>query len=203
MPTIRISLLRGVCQTPAYVAYELGLFRDAGIDALLNIAATAWQIPHLFKHGQCDFSIMPWTRVAAGATSGEPMVVVAGSGIEEAAMVVRYPLTPDQVRSVSIPREGGIKDLTAAALIENLGWQNVEIRRQPSGDGAIIALFGQGADAASMVEPYATMMTELGVGRVIRRTGDVWPGAPGSRRPHRPPARSPYPGTVCPDGRAA
>jgi ABC-type nitrate/sulfonate/bicarbonate transport system substrate-binding protein len=51
--------------------------------------------------------------------------------------------------------------------------------RQPSGDGAIIAFFGQGVDAASMVEPYATMMEILGVGRVIRRTGDLWKGAPG------------------------
>ncbi len=179
MTKIKFSLLRGVCQTPAYVAHEQGFYRDSGLDTQLDIAATAWLIPHQFKNGQCDFSIMPWTRVAAGAAAGESMTVVAGSGIEEAALVVRADLAPEAVRSVSIPREGGIKDLTAMALIEDMGWKDVEILRQPSGDGAIIALFGQGADAASMVEPYATMMEELGVGRVIRRTGDVWKGAPG------------------------
>src|SRR5690606_28950273 len=42
-----------------------------------------------------------------------------------------------------------------------------------------ISLFGQGTDAASMVEPYATMMEMLDVGRIVRRTGDVWSGAPG------------------------
>jgi ABC-type nitrate/sulfonate/bicarbonate transport system substrate-binding protein len=30
-----------------------------------------------------------------------------------------------------------------------------------------------------MVEPYATMLEVRGLGRVVRRTGDVWPGAPG------------------------
>ena len=30
--------------------------------------------------------------------------------------------------------------------------------RMPSGDGAILALVGQGADAASMIEPYATCL---------------------------------------------
>lgn len=179
MSMIRLSLLRGVCQTPAYVAHEQGLFFDAGLETQLDMAATAWLIPHQFNSGQCDFAIMPWTRVAGGAAAGESMIVVAGSGIEEAALVVRRGLAPEEVRSVSIPREGGIKDLTAMALIENMGWKDVEILRQPSGDGAIIALFGQGADAASMVEPYATLMEELGVGRVIRRTGDVWKGAPG------------------------
>jgi ABC-type nitrate/sulfonate/bicarbonate transport system substrate-binding protein len=65
------------------------------------------------------------------------------------------------------------------ALLEDLGWTDVDILRQPSGDGAIIAFFGQGVDAASMVEPYATMLETMGVGYIARRTGDIWPGAPG------------------------
>ena len=107
------------------------------------------------------------------------MMLLCGSGVEEAAIVVRNGLDPADVRSVAIPREGGMKDLTALGLIESLGWQTVEQRRFPSGDGAIICFFGRGADAASMVEPYAAMLEELGVGRVVRRTGDIWPGAPG------------------------
>jgi ABC-type nitrate/sulfonate/bicarbonate transport system substrate-binding protein len=64
-------------------------------------------------------------------------------------------------------------------LIEDLGWSGCDLRRFPSGDGAIIAFVGEGVDAASMVEPYAAMMERLGIGRAVRRTGDVWPGAPG------------------------
>jgi len=40
-------------------------------------------------------------------------------------------------------------------------------------------LVGHGADAASMVEPFATALEEQAVGWVASRTGDVWPGAPG------------------------
>jgi ABC-type nitrate/sulfonate/bicarbonate transport system substrate-binding protein len=122
---------------------------------------------------------MPWTRVVAAAAEGEPLLLVCGSGCEEAAIVVRRGLDVDQVRKVAVPQRGGIKDLTAAGLMGSLGWDKVETIRVPSGDGAILALVGGGADAASMVEPYATLLEELKIGTVVRRTGDLWPGAPG------------------------
>ena len=176
---VRFALLRGVCQTPAYVAYEKGFFQEAELDITLDVVPTTWLIPHQLATGQREFAIMPWTRVAAAQAENIPLILVAGSGIEEAAMVIRKGITPADVRKVAVPKEGGIKDLTAMALVESLGWQDVEVIRQPSGDGAIISFFGQGSDAASMVEPYATMMEELNIGSVIRRTGDVWKNAPG------------------------
>ncbi|MFO7692416.1 MAG: ABC transporter substrate-binding protein [Vicinamibacterales bacterium] len=179
MRTIRLSLLRGVCQMPAYVACEKGFMGDEGLQAEIEIAATAWLVPQKLASGSCQFAVMPWTRVAAAEGEGLPLVLVAGSGFEEAAIVLRHGIAPTEVRKVSVPMRGGIKDLTAMGLIRSLGWDDAEQVRQPSGDGTIIALFGQGADAASMVEPYATMMEGLGVGAVIRRTGDLWPGAPG------------------------
>lgn len=176
---VTLSLLRGICQTPAYVAHERGFFRDQGLDSEIHIEPTAWLVPDQLASGDAHFAVLPWTRVATGPTGAGRMVVCAGSGVEEAALVVRSTLKEDQVRSVVVPREGGMKDLTAMALVESLGWHDVDVMRQPSGDGAIISFFASGADAASMVEPYATLMEELGVGRVIRRTGDIWPGAPG------------------------
>jgi NitT/TauT family transport system substrate-binding protein len=173
---LRFALLRGVCQIPAYVAHEEGLFADEGLDVELEIAATAWLVPRKLADGECQFAVMPWTRVAAAE---ERLVLLCGSGREEAAIVMRDGITEDGVRRVVVPLRGGIKDLTAMGLIRSLGWHDVEVLRQPSGDGAIISFFGEGADAASMVEPYATMMEALGVGRVIRRTGDLWSGAPG------------------------
>jgi NitT/TauT family transport system substrate-binding protein len=177
MSTLRIALLRGICQTPAYVAHEAGFFEDEGIEVEVEVAATATMVPAKLAAGECQFAVMPWTRVAADRE--RTLVLVCGSGLEEAAIVVRAGLGEDLVRRVVIPLRGGIKDLTAMGLIRSLGWRDVEIARQPSGDGAIIAFFGNGADAASMVEPYATMMETMGVGRVLRRTGDLWPGAPG------------------------
>jgi ABC-type nitrate/sulfonate/bicarbonate transport system substrate-binding protein len=179
MRAARFALLRGVCQTPAYVAHEKGFFADEGVEPVLEIVPTAWVAPTWLENGECEFALIPWTRAAAARGGDRELTVVCGSGREEAAIVVRAGLDPADVRRVTVPLRGGMKDLTAMALIESLGWSGVEVRRQPSGDGAIISLFGQGCDAASMVEPYATMMEELGVGTVVRRTGDVWPGAPG------------------------
>lgn len=129
--------------------------------------------------GEVQFAVIPWTRVAADPSSGNRLTLVSGSGVEEAALVVRNGREPDEVRSVAVPQEGGIKDLTVMALIKRMGWESAEIVRMPSGDGAILSFVGEGTDAASMVEPYAAMLEHLGLGRVIQRTGDVWPGAPG------------------------
>jgi ABC-type nitrate/sulfonate/bicarbonate transport system substrate-binding protein len=179
MRKIRIALLRGVCQLPAYVAIEEGLFSEAGLDVTASVAPTAWMVPDRLHAREVDFAVIPWTRVAADTETENPLVLVCGSGIEEAALVLRSGVDPDEVRKVAVPQEGGIKDLTAMALLRRLGWQNIQLVRQPSGDGAILSFVGQGADAASMVEPYATMLEVLGMGTVLLRTGDVWKGAPG------------------------
>ncbi len=172
-------MLRGVCQIPAYVAYEEGFFKEEGIDVEINIEPTAWLIPYKLTTGESHFAIIPWTRVAAAEERDIPLVLLSGSGYEEAAIVLRKGIRPSEVKKVVIPQRGGMKDLTAMAFIESLGWKDAEILRQPSGDGAIISFFGKGADAASMIEPYATMMELLDVGTIIKRTGDIWRGAPG------------------------
>ncbi|MCG6873069.1 MAG: ABC transporter substrate-binding protein [Gammaproteobacteria bacterium] len=175
---LEFSVLRGVCQIPAYVAVEKGFFRDEGLDVRLDVAATAWLVPQKLASGASQFALLPWTRVAA-ADPEEGLIVVAGSGFEEAAIVVRTGMELEDVRSVAVPLRGGMKDLTAMGLIRSMGWENPDLFRQPSGDGAIIAFMGEGVDAASMVEPYASMFEGLGLGRVLRRTGDLWAGAPG------------------------
>jgi NitT/TauT family transport system substrate-binding protein len=179
MDYVGMSLLRGVCQLPAYVAHDMGIFEEFGLKVEFDIVATAWQIPDRLVRREADFAILPWTRAVLGNLRGRPLVVVCGSGREEAAIVVRKGLPVEDVGSIALPKRGGLKDLTAMALLESLGWTDIDEVRQPCGDGAILALVGGGADAASMVEPYATVMEERGIGTVVKRTGDVWPGAPG------------------------
>lgn len=179
MKSIRLSLLRGVCQTPAYIAHDRGFFEAEGLASSVSVSPTAWLIPEQLLNGSIEFAVLPWTRVAAAEKGEAPLKLLCGSGHEEAAIVVRTGMNPSDVRTVAIPREGGMKDLTAMGLLDSMGWSHAEQRRFPSGDGAVISFFGQGADAASMIEPYAAMMEHLGVGRVVKRTGDVWPGAPG------------------------
>jgi NitT/TauT family transport system substrate-binding protein len=179
MERVFLSLLRGICQIPAYVAKEKGFFADEGLEVEIEIQPTAWMVPERLRAGAVQFAVIPWTRVAAASARGDELMLICGSGYEEAAVVVRSGLRLDQVRTVAVPQPGGIKDLTASVLMRSLGWDDREKIRQPSGDGAILTLIGHGADAAAMVEPYATMLQELGIGFVARRTGDLWPGAPG------------------------
>jgi ABC-type nitrate/sulfonate/bicarbonate transport system substrate-binding protein len=180
MKRVRLALLRGVCQLPAYVALEQGLFTARGIAAEAQVAPTAWAVPERLHVGEIDFALLPWTRVAADRAAGASrMVLIAGSGIEEAALVLRPGIGAPEIRSVAVPQEGGIKDLTAMALLRRLELRDVRLVRQPSGDGAILSFVGMGADAAAMVEPYAAMLEHRGLGKVLLRTRDVWPGAPG------------------------
>lgn len=179
MDRVKLALLRGVCQLPAYVAADLGLFHAGGLDVTLEYAPTAWAVPERMVRGTVDFAVIPWTRVAAAGARGEPLVLVCGSGCEEAALVVRHGCTPADVTRVALPQEGGMKDLTAVGLVQSLGWDAAETLRLPSGDAAILAFVGGGVDAASMVEPWATMLHHLGLGTVVRRTRDLWPGVPG------------------------
>jgi NitT/TauT family transport system substrate-binding protein len=176
---VHLSLLRGVCQLPGYVAQSRGIFRRHGLDVQVNIAPTAWMVPERLTRGEVQFAVMPWTRVVGASAKGEPLVLICGSGCEEAAIVLRTGVKQSDVKKVAIPQRGGIKDLTAMGLLRSLGWGNAHLVRMPSGDGAILSLVGQGADAASMVEPYATMLQEQGIGQIVRRTGDLWRGAPG------------------------
>lgn len=164
---------------PAYVAYECGYFRELDLDVGLHIEPTASAVPDKLLAGGCDFAVIPWTRVAVAARQGRPLVLIAGSGCAEAALVLRNGIAPHAVRRVAVPLRGGMKDLTAMGLFRALGWRDIDTISMPSGDAAILALVGQGVDAASMVEPYATMMEHLGVGTVHKRTGDLWPGVPG------------------------
>jgi len=179
MERVMLSLLRGICQLPAYVAKEKRFFAEEGLDVEVEIQPTAWMVPERLRSGAVQFAVIPWTRVAAASARGDELMLICGSGYEEAAIVVQRGLRLDEVRTVAVPQPGGIKDLTASGLMKSLGWEDRQKIRQPSGDGAILTLVGQGADAAAMVEPYATMLEELGIGYVARRTGDLWPGAPG------------------------
>ena len=134
MTPVTFSLLRGVCQTPAYVAKDLGFFAEVGVDAKIDVAPTAWVVPQRLAAGTLDFAVIPWTRVAAAASLGEDLVAICGSGHEEVALVLRPDVELGDVRTVAVPHEGGMKDLTAAGLMRSIGLGPESTLRLPSGE---------------------------------------------------------------------
>jgi len=176
---IRFCLIRGTCQIPVYVAHEMGFFRERGLDSHVDLVPAAWMVPSRILNADCEFGVLPWTRVAIAQEKSEPLVVVAGSGMEEAELVIRADKLLHQVQTIAVPQPGGVKDILVAELIDRLGWHNVRLVRNPSGDAAMVTFIGNGADAISTVEPFGTMFEMLGLGKIGIRVGSVFPGVPG------------------------
>src|SRR4029450_4317801 len=103
MERILMSLLRGICQMPAYVAKEKGFFFDEGLDVEIEIQPTAGRVPERVGGGAVQFAAIPWTRVAAASARGDELMLICGSGYEEAAVVVRRGLERNQVRTGTGP----------------------------------------------------------------------------------------------------
>src|ERR1022692_2176226 len=78
MEVITLSLLRGVCQLPGYVAEAKQMFRRHGLDVRITIEPTAAVVPQRLLRGEIQFAVMPWTRVAVASACGEPLVLVCG-----------------------------------------------------------------------------------------------------------------------------
>jgi hypothetical protein len=82
MVEIHLSLLRGICQLPAYVAHANGFFLEQGLVAHVGICPSAWLISEQLCSRAANFGVMPWTRVAAVEKNEAPLNVVCGSGLE-------------------------------------------------------------------------------------------------------------------------
>lgn len=59
MTEIRLSLLRGICQLPAYVAHANGFFSEEGGAAHICISSSTWLIPKRLVSGAVDLAVMP------------------------------------------------------------------------------------------------------------------------------------------------
>ena len=171
---------------PGYVAYEKGFFKWQGLDVSCSVDPTAWVLADKLISGDISFGIVPWTRVVSARDRGDKLVIIAGSGYEETATVVRRDsniknLSELKGKRISLPVEGGMKDLTSQALFKkhDITPEDTEILRLPSGDAAILALLSGRVDATTNVEPYATMAVELGIGKIIARGKDILPKVPG------------------------
>ena len=59
MKNVKISLLRGICQMPAYAAYEKGFFEQEGLAVNLAIEPTASMVPPKLENGESHFAVIP------------------------------------------------------------------------------------------------------------------------------------------------
>ncbi|OKY77999.1 MAG: ABC-type nitrate/sulfonate/bicarbonate transport system periplasmic component [Candidatus Methanohalarchaeum thermophilum] len=183
---IKLGLIRGVCQLPAYVAMEKDLFEEKGLDVEYDLDPTAWLLPDKLVSGQLDFTIMPWTRTVKSREQGKETVIVSGSGYEETAVVANKKSDINELEDmkghkISLPARGGMKDLTTMFLFKNnvISQENMDIYRMPSGDAAMLSFLSEEVDLTTNVEPYAMLAVEMGIGKIIGRGKDILPKSPG------------------------
>ncbi len=183
MDEATIKINRGICQLPACIAYEKGFFEREGINVTLEYGLSAWMFEGELLKGEIDFAYIPWTRVAVANIKEKKLMIVSGSGKEEAVIVAKTDLPEDlnlaKNLKIALPIEGGMKDLTGRGMIKSLGLKDYELVRCPSGDSAQTAFIYNSANVSSMVEPYGTALEELGIGKIIKTQKEIWPGSPG------------------------
>lgn len=177
---VRVGMLDSLSEAPALIAYEQGYFKEAGLDIqFVSFSNTADMVAPL-SVGQLDVaSGAPTLALFNGALRGLPFKLVADKGRNSPghgfnALVVRKDLV-DSGRVKSIGDIKGMKvatpsrhspmelQLDIALRSAGLGLDSVELE-QLAFPSMIAALANKAVDAALMIEPLVTIVSQRQIG---------------------------------------
>ncbi|MDW8399890.1 MAG: ABC transporter substrate-binding protein, partial [Acetobacteraceae bacterium] len=175
---------------PLLVAHGRGLFEAEGIRAEKPVLLRSWaQVIEAFVAGQVDVvHLLAPMAVWARLGSRVPLKVVAwnhvgGSGLAVAPDVAR--LADLGGRTVAVPFWYSIHNVVLQVLLAEAGLRPVIRRRGALGPeevGLVVmppsdmppALAARQIAGYIVAEPFVAAAEALGIGRVLRFTGDVW-----------------------------
>lgn len=187
---LRIGYLPITDAAPLLVAHGRGLFEAEGIRAEKPVLLRSWaQVIEAFVAGQVDVvHLLAPMAVWARFGSRVPLKVVAwnhvgGSGLAVAPDVAR--LADLGGRTVAVPFWYSIHNVVLQALLSEAGLKPVIRRRGALGPeevGLVVmppsdmppALAARQIAGYIVAEPFVAAAEALGIGRVLRFTGDVW-----------------------------
>lgn len=187
---LRIGYLPITDAAPLLVAHGRGLFEAEGIRAEKPVLLRSWaQVIEAFIAGQVDVvHLLAPMAVWARFGSRVPLKVVAwnhvgGSGLAVAPDVAR--VTDLGGRTVAVPFWYSIHNVVLQALLAEAGLKPVIRRRGALGPeevGLVVmppsdmppALAARQIAGYIVAEPFVAAAEALGIGRVLRFTGDVW-----------------------------
>lgn len=187
---LRIGYLPITDAAPLLVAHARGLFEAEGIRAEKPVLLRSWaQVIEAFVAGQVDVvHLLAPMAVWARFGSRVPLKVVAwnhvgGSGLAVAPDVAR--VTDLGGRTVAVPFWYSIHNVVLQALLAEAGLKPVIRRRGALGPeevGLVVmppsdmppALAARQIAGYIVAEPFVAAAEALGIGRVLRFTGDVW-----------------------------
>lgn len=187
---LRIGYLPITDAAPLLVAHARGLFEAEGIRAEKPVLLRSWaQVIEAFVAGQVDVvHLLAPMAVWARFGSRVPLKVVAwnhvgGSGLAVAPDVAR--VADLGGRTVAVPFWYSIHNVVLQALLAEAGLKPVIRRRGALGPeevGLVVmppsdmppALAARQIAGYIVAEPFVAAAEALGIGRVLRFTGDVW-----------------------------
>lgn len=187
---VRIGYLPITDATPLLVAHNNGYFADEGLEAEQPVLLRSWaQVIEAFLAGQVNVvhllsPMTVWARFGSQA----PAKVVAWNHVDGSALTVLPEI--DSVadlggKTVAIPFWYSIHNVVLQKLLRDAGLTPVT---RPSGTPAAHevhlavmppsdmppALASRQIAGYIVAEPFNAMAETLGVGKVLRFTGDVW-----------------------------
>lgn len=187
---LRIGYLPITDAAPLLVAHALGLYEAEGIRTERPVLLRSWsQVIEAFVANQVDVvHLLAPMAIWARFGSRVPLKVVAwnhmgGSGLAVSPDIVRIEDLAGQ--TVAVPFWYSIHNVVLQVLLVNAGLQPVIRRRGRIASnevGLIVmppsdmppALAARQIGGYIVAEPFVAAAETLGIGRVLRFTGDVW-----------------------------
>ncbi len=184
---VRIGTLRNdLHQVAYYVAREKGFFTEEGLDVREGGAFNAGpEEMSAFSAGELDMGYAGTAPIVTFA--GQDMAdvkIVAQANLVGSAIVVRNGLEAEDVaalkgRTIAVPGYSTVQDFLLRTALKKAGMSdkdvNIIVVKPPE---MIPALAGGQVDAAVAWEPYPSMMVNQKAGRVLIRSGKIWPHHP-------------------------
>jgi NitT/TauT family transport system substrate-binding protein len=186
---VKIGYLPITDATPLLVAHARGLFEAEGLVAEKPVLLRSWaQVVEAFVAGQVNVvhllsPMTVWARFGAKA----PLKVVAWNHVDGSAVTVSTDINSVADlggKTVAVPSWYSIHNVVLQALLRANGLSAVTKRASPAANEVNLVVMAPSdmppALAAKQVagyivaEPFNAAAETLGVGKVLRFTGDVW-----------------------------
>ena len=187
---VRIGYLPITDAAPLLVAHHNGYFKDAGLDIEKPTMLRSWaQLIEAFMAGQINVVhlLSPMT-VWARFGSNVPAKVVAWNHVDGSALTV-LPEVNDLKdlggKTVAIPFWYSIHNVVLQAMLRDAGLTTVSRKQDKPGANEVNlvvmapadmppALAARSISGYIVAEPFNAVAETMGIGKVLRFTGDVW-----------------------------
>ncbi len=187
---VRIGYLPITDAAPLLVAHHNGYFKDAGLDIEKPTMLRSWaQLIEAFMAGQINVVhlLSPMT-VWARFGSNVPAKVVAWNHVDGSALTV-LPEVNDLKdlggKTVAIPFWYSIHNVVLQAMLRDAGLTPVSRKQDKPGANEVNlvvmapadmppALAARSISGYIVAEPFNAVAETMGIGKVLRFTGDVW-----------------------------